>query len=77
MVLMTMVVPKLVEMFGDKSKLPPVTQLLMSTSDFFVSYWWAVLLGIGIAIVGITLWKNTDTGKYKFDGYLLKLPIFG
>jgi type IV pilus assembly protein PilC len=36
MVLMTMVVPKIVEIFGDKEKLPPLTKLLIATSDFFV-----------------------------------------
>lgn len=76
-VLMTLVVPKLVEMFGEKSKLPPLTQALMSTSDFFVNYWWAMIIGVVVTLVGISIWKKTETGKYKFDGYLLKLPIFG
>jgi type IV pilus assembly protein PilC len=43
MVLMTLVVPKLVELFGDVSKLPPLTRALMSVSNFFVNYWWAVV----------------------------------
>ncbi len=45
-VLMTLVVPKLVELFGDRSKLPPLTQFLINTSDFFVSYWWLMILAI-------------------------------
>lgn len=36
MVLMTMVVPKIVEIFGDVEKLPPLTKVLIGTSDFFV-----------------------------------------
>ena len=76
-VLMTLVVPKLVEMFGDKSKLPPLTQALMSTSDFFVNYWWAMIIFIVGSIIGISFWKKTELGRYRFDQYLLKLPIFG
>lgn len=76
-VLMTMVVPKLVEMFGDKSKLPPMTQFLMNVSDFFVGYWWAMIIAIVAAIVSIAIWKKTETGRYRFDEILLKLPIFG
>lgn len=76
-VLMTMVVPKLVEMFGDKSKLPPLTQFLMSTSDVFVGYWWLMILAIVAFIVGVMIWKETDEGRYRFDGILLRLPIFG
>jgi type IV pilus assembly protein PilC len=76
-VLMTMVVPKLVEMFGDRSKLPPLTQFLISTSDVFVAYWWLMIVAIIVAIVSISIWKETEEGKYRFDGILLKLPIFG
>ncbi len=76
-VLMTLVVPKLVEMFGDKSKLPPLTQFLMNVSDFFVGYWWLMIIIIITVIVAITLWKQTETWRYRFDGILLKLPIFG
>ncbi len=76
-VLMTMVVPKLVEMFGDKSKLPPLTQFLMNTSEFFVGYWWAMAIGFVGIIVGINLWKRTESGRYHFDGIMIRLPIFG
>lgn len=43
MVLMTLVVPKLVELFGEASKLPPLTRALMSVSNFFVNYWWLLV----------------------------------
>ncbi len=76
-VLMTLVVPKLVEMFGDKDKLPALTQLLMATSDFFVNYWWAMIGTIVIAIVLLGVWRKSAEGHYKFDALLLKLPIFG
>lgn len=44
MVLMTMVVPKIVEIFGEKDKLPPLTQFLIATSDFFVNFWWLIII---------------------------------
>lgn len=77
MVLMTLVVPKLVEMFGDKSKLPPLTQFLMTLSDFFVGYWWAMIIAFVAIIIAVSIWKKTETGRYQFDGLLIKLPIFG
>lgn len=76
-VLMTLVVPKLVEMFGEKDKLPPLTQFLMATSDFFVGYWWAMIAVIVISIVGVTFWRKSAEGHYKFDAIMLRLPIFG
>lgn len=45
MVLMTLVVPKIVEIFGDKDRLPPITKFLIGTSDFFVNYWWLIIIG--------------------------------
>ncbi len=77
MVLMTLVVPKLVEMFGDRDKLPPITQMLMATSDFFVGYWWLILIVAFVSIVLVLVWKQSEEGHYRFDGILLKLPIFG
>ncbi|MFZ4461966.1 MAG: type II secretion system F family protein [Patescibacteria group bacterium] len=76
-VLMTLVVPKLVEMFGEKDKLPPLTQFLMTTSDFFVGYWWAMISVIVALIVGVAFWRKSAVGHYKFDAIMLMLPIFG
>lgn len=77
MVLMTMVVPKIVEIFGDKDKLPPLTQFLIATSDFFVNYWWAVIIGIVGSLIAISFWRRTEDGRYRFDKIMLHLPIMG
>jgi type IV pilus assembly protein PilC len=76
-VLMTMVVPKLVELFGDRTKLPPLTQFLMSTSDFFVGYWWAMIGACIIAFILVLFWKQTEEGHFRFDAIMLRIPIFG
>lgn len=77
MVLMTMVVPKIVEIFGDKNKLPPLTQFLIATSNFFVNYWWAVVIGGFGFVIAVSFWKNTESGHYRFDQIMLRLPIMG
>ena len=74
--LMTLVVPKIVEIFGDKSKLPPLTQILIFVSDFFVNYLWLVVILIFWLITFISFWKKTPYWKYQFDSMILKLPIF-
>jgi type II secretory pathway component PulF len=76
-VLMIVVVPKIVEIFGDKSKLPMSTQLLIGTSDFFVANWIYMIIGIIGILIFVSIWKKTESGKYKYDLSLLKLPIFG
>lgn len=75
-VMMTMVVPKLLEIFEDKSKLPASTQLLMAISNAFTSYWWLMLLLAIWWTIFVLFWKKTETWKYKYDMFLLKLPVF-
>lgn len=77
MVLMTMVVPKIIEIFGDRSKLPPLTQFLIATSDFFVGYWWLIIASAIGFVIFVMIWKETVTGRYKFDRIMLSLPIIG
>ena len=50
---------------------------MIATSDFFVGYWWLVILGFAGFIAFIAIWKETVTGKYKFDKIVLHLPIMG
>jgi len=75
-ILMTLVVPKIIEIFWDKSKLPPITLFLIAVSDFFVNYWIFLILWIVAFIIFIMFWKKTPYWKYKFDKFMLKLPIF-
>lgn len=77
MVLMTMVVPKIVEIFGDKDRLPPLTKVLIATSDFFVGYWWAVIIFMVWFVVSVAFWRQTESGHYRFDKIMLHLPIMG
>ncbi len=75
-VMMTMVVPKLLEIFEDKSKLPASTQLLMSISNAFVNYWWLMLIVAIWWTIFVSIWKKTEIWKYKYDLFMLKLPVF-
>ena len=76
-VLMTMVVPKLIEIFGDRDKLPASTQMLIAVSDFMVAYWWAMIIGIFLFVGLVAIWKGTPSGKFQFDRLLLKFPVIG
>jgi type II secretory pathway component PulF len=43
-IMMTKVVPSLLEIFESKDSLPVSTQVLIAMSNFFVGYWWLLLL---------------------------------
>ncbi len=77
-VMMTMVVPKLTDLYKDFNiDLPASTRLLMAVSQFFVSYWWLLLLvGVG-AGAGFSKWRKTPEGELLIDTLILKIPLFG
>lgn len=74
--MMTMVVPKLLEIFDDKSALPASTQVLIFISDLFVNFWYLIIIFLVVVVIGISFWKKTPTGKYNYDKMVLKVPIF-
>ncbi|MBS9775228.1 type II secretion system F family protein [Candidatus Gracilibacteria bacterium] len=76
-ILMTMVVPKLLEIFGDPSELPDSTRMLMAVSEFFQAYWFLMLFSVIVLFVVISIWKKTPDGHYMFDNFMLRVPVFG
>lgn len=75
-VMMIMIVPKLLEIFDDKSVLPASTKILMSVSDIFRDYWFIMIAIAVISYVSTMIWKKTPDGKYMFDNILLHIPVF-
>jgi type IV pilus assembly protein PilC len=77
-VMMIAVIPQMSQLFGSSGKeLPLPTKILISLSDFTVSYWYAIVLVAGLFVFGLLFWKKTKSGKYYWDLFLIKLPIFG
>jgi len=76
-VMMTLVVPKLLDIFGDKTNLPVSTKILMSISDIFVNYWFFAVFFVLVFGVFLHMWKKTPDWKYVFENFLLNIPVFG
>jgi len=78
--LVVFIVPKFIEIFKDFDvKMPMMTQILITVSEFSTSKLGAVIL-IGGGFGGPMLWRkftSTKFGKRLWDKYKLKLPIFG
>jgi len=77
-VLMVAVVPNLVTTFQSMDQaLPWYTELLIFTSNIMGSYWWLLLAMLVGGIWGFRRWKRTEAGRYAWDNFTLKAPIFG
>jgi MSHA biogenesis protein MshG len=63
------------ESFG--AELPLMTRILLSTSEFFITKWLYLLVGIMFLIIAISRYLGTENGRYKWDRAKLKLPVVG
>ena len=78
MIMMTVVIPKLTELYKDFGvDLPFATQLLINISTFFVHWWWLMIaLAVG-GFYGFTKWRVTKVGEFVVDTIILNIPLFG
>ncbi|RJP21316.1 MAG: type II secretion system F family protein [Candidatus Abyssobacteria bacterium SURF_5] len=76
--LLIFIVPKFKEIFDSLGgQLPMPTLVLIAISNAMRSYA-LVFLGLGFAlIVGLRYYISTTTGRYQFDSFKLRLPVFG
>jgi MSHA biogenesis protein MshG len=78
LVMVYFVIPKIKQFLKNfNSDLPPITQFVVNTSDFFIHYWYAIL-GISFAAyLGIKKILQTTKGRLWFDRTILKVPAVG
>ena len=77
-IMMVVVVPKVTSIFDNFGRaLPWYTELLISVSNVFTNYWWAIL-GVLIGLIyGFRRWKNSESGKPIWHRFVLAAPLFG
>lgn len=77
-VMMIFVIPKLTALYDDfGAEMPLPTLILISISNFMVSFWWLILLIAAGGFVAFQQWLKTHAGRVSFDRFLLNLPIMG
>lgn len=72
------VVPQVEKLYKDLGKqLPPLTQVMVSAASFLATFWWIVIIVVGIGLYFLLQWFKTESGiKFK-DTFKLRVPIFG
>jgi type IV pilus assembly protein PilC len=78
---MIVVIPAFKNIFegllGPGEKLPWLTEVVVSISQFLAGYWWLIAIVIGIIVFALKAYYKTEQGHHLIDGIQLKLPIFG
>lgn len=76
--LMTTVVPKVTAIFTDTGRALPInTQILIFLSTLLSDYLWLVVPILVLAIYFFRRWQTSPSGRYRWDQFVLKLPVFG
>jgi type IV pilus assembly protein PilC len=80
-IIMIVVIPAFKNIFegllGPGERLPWLTEVVVSISQFMASYWWLMAIVIGLGVFGLKTWYKTDKGLHTIDSIILKLPVLG
>ena len=73
-------VPMLMNVFeevGSQDTLPALTIAVYHACQFITSIWYIILIVVAALVFAFITWTKTPDGRYKFDTFKYKMPIFG
>ena len=77
-IFVTFLVPQLTDLLSQTGQeLPATTRVLIAFSDFMVNYWWAVMAGFIMILLGIWQLLSKPAGLRWWHTNQLKVPLFG
>jgi len=77
-ILFAFVIPKFVAIFAElEQTLPLPTRILIETSDFVRSFWYLILIFLGLLLYVLRRYGSTPKGRELYDLILLRMPVFG
>ncbi len=72
------VIPAFAQVFkGFGAELPLMTRILIGFSDFMVTWWLALVVGMALTALGFRNYINTPMGRLWWDRIKLKIPVAG
>ena len=78
LVLLVYVLPKFSTLFTDIGKaLPLQARLILGLSEAVRSYWWVLLLAVGLTVAAVRYSIRTPRGRYGWDQWKLRLFLVG
>lgn len=76
-VIVTFVLPQFSDLFSTMDSLPAVTLALMAFSDFMVTKWYLLLLGLAALAAALRALLRVPSVRLALDRGKLTMPIFG
>jgi type IV pilus assembly protein PilC len=76
--LLKFVVPIFINLFASlQVDLPLPTRITMGLSYVVGRFWWVLGAFLIVLVIGVKQMRKTEKGRYAFDAFMLKLPVFG
>ena len=76
-VLVTVLVPRLIEPLADQMVLPWPTVVVMGFASFILNWWIWILVGVGVLVVSWKSWIAIPENRFKVDRTKLRIPLLG
>ena len=77
-IVMTVVVPRLTSLYREFDiDLPLPTRILIGLSDFFVNYWYVMIIVVVLTVVVLLRVRQSKYGQFVLATIILNIPIFG
>ena len=78
LLLLTFVVPQFTEMFDSAGKeLPVPTQIVVGAADAIRAYWWTLIPLFALVSAWIRYQRSDPVRRLVWDGWMLRMPLFG
>jgi len=77
-VLVGFVLPRFKPLFESAGEsLPLATTIVMVVGDAVQSYWWLILVGVIVFLLGLRSAGRIPSARLRMDGWILRLPVIG
>ncbi len=78
MLMIFFIIPKFNEFLVDfGAELPLITKVVVGVSLFAAGHWYYLLGGAVAALLALSWWGRTDSGRLALDGFKLRIPLVG
>ncbi|MFW5995668.1 MAG: type II secretion system F family protein [Halanaerobiaceae bacterium] len=75
-IMLVFVLPRFVKIYDTyEQSLPFITEVLLSVSNFIYAYGLYLLGGIGLTVILLSLYFNSDQGRKFKDNLMLRIPV--
>lgn len=76
--MLTCIIPTYARMFeGFGADLPVLTKMVLALSKFLINYFLLIIVAVVALVLGLRAYIKTKKGRFKYDTFMLNMPLFG